>query len=513
MLTSMHKSNHQPALSLYASPARACWRIGAPIALAIAILAATGCGDKKTSNTLNVSGPVTIKLGTLTFERFSAGGTQTCVINEKNFLYCWGRNLEGQVGNGGTADVLRPTQIGTQSDWKSISAGFLHTCGLRMNGDLYCWGANADGRLGDNTIISKSSPVRIGDKTWSNISAGRWKHTCGIQTNNTLWCWGDAEEGALGMNNIDGSNVLVPTQVVINPNSESPRSEPELSASDTDWLRVYAGEAYTCALKLDRSIWCWGQNNNGQSGVMHVNDEGAMVERVDIPLPRQVGVAKDWQNIGLGDSHACAVNTSGALWCWGESSAGRLGVPDVSVLNATPRQVSNASGEIETSNEYDALVPTRVGTGTDWSQLPEGIGGGRSHTCAIQGTTQLWCWGINTNGQLGVGDNVQREVPNRIDDNINWKAVSTGDHHTCAVSRQNNDDVLYCWGNNIDGAVGDGTSTEATSPVELVIVVVQSTEDTGGGAGDNDSGSGSGTDTDSGTDSGTDTDTGTTVLK
>ena len=468
----MHKSSHQPVLNSaacarLASPARTCWRICAPIALATAILAATGCGDKSTSNRLNVSGPVTISLGTLTFGKFSAGGTQTCVINEKNTLYCWGDNTGGQVGNGSAVDVLKPTKIGTNSDWNSVSAGFVHTCAIKKNGNLYCWGANADGRLGNNSKLDQNRPVQIGAATWSQVSAGRWHHTCAIKTDNTLWCWGDTEEGALGMNTAEGDDVLEPTRVIINPPSVT-RTDSGLTASDTDWLIVHAGRGSTCALKLNRSLWCWGQNDNGQSGAM--NAEG---ERIDNLLPLQVGTATDWQSIGMGDDHACAVNSAGELWCWGESDSGRLGVADVMTLNATARTVSNATGEIETSNEYDALVPSRIGTGTGWSMQPEGIGGGRFHSCAIQNGTQLWCWGLNTTGQLGAGDMTQRDVPTRIDDSINWKAVSTGDFHTCAVSTQNNDDILYCWGNNDDGAIGDGTSTKSTTPVKLEIVVIQ----------------------------------------
>jgi len=91
-----------------------------------------------------------------------AGAAHTCALMEGGAAYCWGQNLHGQLGNGSTASVRRPTRVSGGHVFQTLSAGGAVTCGTTMDGDEYCWGLNQSGQLGDGTRTNRSVPTRPG---------------------------------------------------------------------------------------------------------------------------------------------------------------------------------------------------------------------------------------------------------------------------------------------------------------------------------------------------------------
>ena len=85
-------------------------------------------------------------------------------------------------------------------------------------------------------------------------------------------------------------------------------SVPTRVGTDTDWVRVTAGWTHTCGVRTDRSLWCWGNNGNGQLGL------GDATERL---VPTRVGAGTDWARVSSGTAHTCATRTDRSLWCWG----------------------------------------------------------------------------------------------------------------------------------------------------------------------------------------------------
>jgi alpha-tubulin suppressor-like RCC1 family protein len=132
---------------------------------------------------------------------------------------------------------------------------------VRVAGTLHCWGSNAAAQLGDGTLLGHAAPVPIEGDDWLSVETGRVMG-CGIRAPGTLWCWGDNARGQLG----DGTRVdpNVPTQV----------------GMDTDWTSVTAGFHHTCAFKAgDSSMWCWGDNSEGQLGA----NTGWRTDAVQVP--------------------------------------------------------------------------------------------------------------------------------------------------------------------------------------------------------------------------------------
>jgi alpha-tubulin suppressor-like RCC1 family protein len=216
--------------------------------------------------------------------------------------------------------VLEPTRVGSDEGWSAIAAGGLHTCGLR-SGALYCWGFNTSGELGIGDVLSRASPVQTGclDGTcpddWVAIGPGGF-HTCAIREEGALWCWGGNLFGNLGIGRTGGD---LPTPQAVRP--------------DERWRAVAGGEAHGCAIRDDGALFCWGQNVSGQLGVG---------DRLDHDEPTRVRApgTDDWVGLGLGRAHSCAVRSDRTLWCWGDNAEGQVGIGTVTQdAITTPRRV------------------------------------------------------------------------------------------------------------------------------------------------------------------------------
>jgi alpha-tubulin suppressor-like RCC1 family protein len=197
-------------------------------------------------------------------------------------------------------------------------------------------------------------------------------------------------------------------------------------------LTVSAGEFHTCAVHGDHTLWCWGENGNGQLGDGTTNGS-------DVPVQESTA-ASDWAAVTAGYVHTCAIKTTGTLWCWGDNGNGQLGDGTTS----------------------DSHVPVQESTAaSDWAAVAAGY----NYTCAIKTTGTLWCWGDNGNGQLGDGTTNGSDVPvQETTAASDWAAVTVGYVHTCAIKTTG---TLWCWGNNGNGQLGDGTNNESHVPVQV----------------------------------------------
>lgn len=192
-----------------------------------------------------------------------------------------------------------------------------------------------------------------------------------------------------------------------------------------------AGSSSTCAV-VDGAIWCWGDNSSGQLG------SGSLVSR---SLPAAVsGFTGTPVSVAVGQAHACALNSLGAVYCWGSNLAGELGVGNLDLASSsTPLPVTGLSGGVA------ALAA-----------------GGR-HTCALMTGGTILCWGHGGFGQLGTGTRDNSPVPAAVKDLSGAALVSAGARHTCAAAGEK----TWCWGDNGFGQLGDGSLSERLLPVEV----------------------------------------------
>lgn len=343
------------------------------------------------------------------FRPVVASSLFSCAIHDSGALFCWGDRSKIAYGTQLTGMQLRPSRIGSDSDWDQIDLGNGHTCGLR-DGALYCFGLNNYGQCGDGTTQTpRTAAVRVGTASdWTAIALGGF-HTCGLR-GGAIYCWGDNELGAVG----DGTqqNRSLPTQV----------------GTATDWTAIAAGGLRTCGLRAGGALYCWGWN-----------DEDGVHDGSTPPLlvPTQVGSLTGWTQVATSGTHTCAIR-AGELWCWQFNDKGQL-------------------GDTTLTNRVD---PVRVGVASDWSEVSVGS----SHTCGRRAGV-LYCWGDDSQGQYGNGTTsaTPTKTPVQIGVATDWTALSLGFGYSCGYRNG----AAYCWGRNSQAQLGDGTQVNQPSPTLL----------------------------------------------
>ncbi len=338
--------------------------------------------------------------------------------NLNNTNWCWGRNDVGQLGDGTTTQSSFPVAVVNGLVFNSISAGAYHTCGLDPSGAAWCWGGNSVGELGNGTTTQSSFPVKVvNGHVFTSISVGSF-HSCGIEdTTGKAWCWGGNTYGELG----DGTT----TQ----------SSSPVAVVNGHVFTSIDAGWEYTCGLDPSGTAWCWGGNGNGQLG------DGTIVQNSS-PVAVTGGI--DFKSIASGGYYACGLDTAGAAWCWGGNTYGELG-DGTTIEKHSPVEVLNSDG----SN----FLATSIATGG-------------YHTCGLDTAGAAWCWGRNTNGQLGNGTtDTPKTSPVEVIDGHVFTSISAGGWYTCGIDISQ---AAWCWGGNTYGELGDGTTNNSSFPVAVV---------------------------------------------
>mgnify|MGYP002399958061 CR=1 FL=1 len=458
-----------------------------------------------------------------------AGRDTTCAIDTLGTVTCWGNNDDGEVGNDVPGDVATPQTLALPAAADAISLGTDFSCALLTNDEVYCWGEGNDYQLGDGDLISRSAPVAVqglpaGDLV--DLEAGA-NGVCVVRSNDERWCWGHSEEGQLGMaprEQLEPGGVLafsgplasltldrfeyrgVTCGVLTNGTLECAGDATLVSATPTtgaggffapithhlttptpiagltDVLEVGMGDGFVC-VRTSTDVRCWGDNSNrqlGQGGTstadllvptpvvglgtvdeLEVGDQFACVRTGgtvqcwgdnddrqtgdagatgDQSLPVTVMGLVDAVDIELGEDFACALRTGGVVSCWGDDLAGQLGDDDGATSDsAVPVDVTGLPGPVD-----------QIALGLD-------------HACALA-ADQVYCWGDGAYGQIGQGTeddwDTARHVPGLPAVIVE---VASGGNFSCAIS-----DVgqMWCWGDALDGQLGNGGPTITANPEE-----------------------------------------------
>ena len=349
----------------------------------------------------------------------AANRRHACALHETGTISCWGRNENGQLGNGTNTSSSATVQVAGITDATAITAGYEHSCALHQDGTISCWGHNENGQLGNGTNTSSSAPVQVAGITDATAITAGYEHSCALHQDGTISCWGRNTHGQLG-SGIDTWFSLAQVQV----------------ADITDATAISTGDNHSCALRESGAISCWGRNWEGQLG------NGQRGYDLVSSAPVQVVVITDATAITAGYTHSCVLRQSGTISCWGENKHGQLG---------------NQRGY-----HFVSSAPVQVAGITDATAITTGS----SNSCALHQTGTISCWGNNNYGQLGNGTDTDSSAPVQVLGITDAKAVSAGFRHSCALHQTG---TISCWGNNWHGQLGNETDTESSSaPVEVV---------------------------------------------
>lgn len=361
----------------------------------------------------------------LAFRQLSSGGKHTCGVTTDNRAYCWGNNVEGELGIGTTTGPencifpegdcsTRPVAVAGGLRFRQVSAGGYHTCGVSTDNRAFCWGWAGYGRLGDGTdeSVSRPAPVPVvGGLQFRQVSAGGF-HTCGVTTDDRAHCWGFNLLGQLGNGTTSG------------PEGPGP------VAGGLRFREVSANGGHnTCGITTARRVYCWGA-----AGLI---GDSAQEQRL---TPVRVAGGRFYRSLDLGLRHACAVTYNSSLaFCWGEGRQGQLG----------------------TGGTYVSFWPRRVAGGLSFRH----VGTGSTHSCGQTTDNRTWCWGDNILGQLGDGTTTQRLTPTAVAGSLTFTQVLAGGRHSCGLTAAG---AAYCWGRNASGELGDGTMSRRLTPTAVV---------------------------------------------
>jgi hypothetical protein len=355
----------------------------------------------------------------LSFTNVSAGQFYSCGISDSK-AYCWGINGDGRLGIGSMTQTAsdRPLAVASAQTFTMISAGQAQTCALSTVNTVYCWGRNDFGQVGNGTTTPVTSPVLVLDGR--RINTGIGEHTCALGSPNTnAYCWGRNSAGQLGIGSID-QNVHPAPQAVVIQQGNFP----------TTWSDISVGFMHTCG-NSGTGIYCWGLNDDGRLG------DGTMISRT---VPTPVAGQLSWARVTVGNLFTCGLTTAGAAYCWGQNGVGQLG--------------TGAAGVFRTS-------PVPVAGGFTFTSISSGGG----HTCGIATDGNTYCWGQNQFGQLGDGSTTDRPAPAIVSGGLGFETVSAGGTHTCGRTKVLQ--IVYCWGSNGSGELGNGTRTNSSVPVRV----------------------------------------------
>jgi alpha-tubulin suppressor-like RCC1 family protein len=361
---------------------------------------------------------VTITVSTVRFVSIRAAvSDHTCALTPEGHAWCWGDDLVGQLGNGDAGASAAPSRVRGGLAFAAISAGGRFTCGATVPAEAYCWGHGASGRLGSGSLDDSPVPVPVVAPGGMLEIASGWSHSCGVSPGGQASCWGNG--GALGTGPLKYST----TALVV--------------GHELQFRSAAVGGGFSCALGADGAAHCWGANRDGQLGTPAVDGS-------DEPVPVAGGLVFD--TVAAGSWHACGLTAAGALHCWGANAWGQLG-----------------DGTITS-----AATPVRAVPQLTFSALSVGSG----FTCALDADGRAWCWGANGSGQLGAphtGEDCAgtpcSRAPVAVTGDLRFASLSAGGAHACGIAT---DGRAWCWGANVAGQLGDGTTAARATPVRVL---------------------------------------------
>jgi len=328
-------------------------------------------GSGNTPSYSNV--PVAVSSLTSGVTEISTGAYHTCSRLSGGAAKCWGMNNFGQVGNSTNTNSNVPVDVsGLTSGVNGLKTENRHTCAVTSSGGVKCWGYNNAGQLGDGSTINRNAPVDVSGLSGAVKAATTgFQYSCALTSTGAVKCWGNNDQGQLG----DGTNNASTTPV-------------DVSGLSSGVIAVQAGYNTTCAITSAGGVKCWGSNLYGQLG------NGTSGGSSNVPLDVS-GLTSAVRSVDLGNTHTCAVTSSGGVKCWGKNMRGQLG-------NGT---------------DVNSNVPVDV------SGLTSGVAAVNANnysTCAVLSAGGVKCWGENEYGQLGNGSFANSNVPVDVVGSSEW---------------------------------------------------------------------------------------------
>lgn len=383
----------------------------------------------------------------------------------------------------GDVALIAPGVPNLLATW--LSAGDSHTCAV-TGGKVQCWGLNTSGQLGDGTTTNSLSPVFVSGITDAVEVQSGARHTCARLSGGAVWCWGENTAGQLGNGSFTSSSV------------------PVQSTGVSTAVSVSAGGSHSCAVRADGSILCWGRNVEGQLG---------NATNTSSNLPVAVFGITTASSVAAGGAHTCARLADSTLRCWGSNTLDQLGnTALIAASRNTPIAVTGVSTALSISSGTghscsEVASPSRIKCWGDnfsgqlarfWTDIfpspvemtspqalevpgittPAGAAAGYAHSCGVLDDNTVRCWGENVDGQLGNGT-VAGFIPPHASASATSTIVPVSASGIISATQVATGQFhscalllngsVMCWGKNSSGQLGDGTGVASATPVQTLL--------------------------------------------
>lgn len=362
-----------------------------------------------------------------------------CGLSEQGLVYCWGSNFRSRRGLASGAvtwTAANPVSLPVKA--VKVQAGTDTSCAVGEDKNLYCWGSGLPSTQSANQYQESYVPVKLniaGDLV-TDLQLTETS-SCAVITSSRIKCWGVNKRGEMGNGHM----------------ADTTRTTALNAASSFDkYTQVATGLFTTCALKANKTVTCWGNNDWGQLG----NGSHSTYSRPQYTLP----ISSIKKVVGH-SSHFCALTTGGGVYCWGANSNGQIG----NNLATTPTDKVLAP----------FLIPANyTNGGTGLAAGVRDIAVGYNHSCAITALGGLTCWGNNSRGEVGHTDTANSfSYPQNIASlSSGIESVALGINNSCAVKNSGATKQVYCWGvnqnNMLAGTIPAGTFTSTPQLIDTI---------------------------------------------
>lgn len=381
------------------------------------------------------------------FVSISSGPSHTCALTPDGIAYCWGLNSSGELG-GPSQDTCkeehrdfpcgkRPMRVSGGLHFTALVAGGFHSCGLSNEDRAYCWGSDVNGQLGTDSGLSichepngepakcSSTPLPVaGDHRFASLVAG-WEHTCGVTKTGEAYCWGLDDLGQLGSDS--GSAMCGDAGEGASPC----RRTPVRVGGELTLVALAAGRSHTCGLNAQGQVWCWGRDfGRTPSTVDGAHAPFASISASDhktcaltadgaalcwgvfrigpsdlfttftTPAPGGTWQASEdsilhFKSVTVGEEHVCGLTPAHSAYCWGVGWDGQLGISR-GLFGKLGKQGSNDPLPVE--GKLSFIV----------------VSAGFANTCGLDAGGHAYCWGANKLGQLGDGTTKGHDQPTPV---------------------------------------------------------------------------------------------------
>lgn len=408
--------------------------------------------------------------------KFSKIGTfsgSVCAIvkGASGHVACWGGDEQGQLGDGGgyrnyPAKVLTSAGGAPFSGAVDImgigNVGYSDrtACALKSDGTVWCWGGNINGSLGAALPSSGATekslfPIQVKDSSGAFLTgvaklAGSFG-LCAIKTDGTLWCWG----GNAIADGLNTTGQAVPAQ-----RNEARQIVVTGGGPLTNVVDAALTRDYGCALKSDKTAWCWGSD---PSVTCVTGSQYVSAGQVNIP-----SAVNDYVQVTAGFGHFCATRTGGTAHCWGIDWG-----PDA-LLGDNTNAGTSTGVKCNAPNVLDTSLATLTGVVK--------VSAGSRNSCALKSDGRVYCWGTNEYGALGDGTFTSRNVATKVilpggADFTGGTDISVATDAACAIKA---DGTAFCWGSGNQIGDNDPNVADKSNPTEVKCLECYSSADCSG---------------------------------